>query len=265
MTISGEITFASAVRIQARVVGALILRELHTRFGRHNIGYLWAILEPMLLAVTVTSIHFGLNARLPFRMDTAPFWITGYTPWILFRSTILRASGAVESNRGLLYHRMVTLLDVMLARALLEAAVTTFALFLLLGGAVALGLGGLPARPILMFAGMGFLLWLGFGLSLLNCAACAISPLAERLVDPFMYLMLPFSGVFYLIEWIPRPYQDYLRLFPTTQMIEMVREGQFANFDSSYIDPLYLIAWCMAATLLGLLALRVIRPKINLE
>ena len=40
-------SFASALATQFRVIGALILRELHTRYGRENIGYLWMIGEPM--------------------------------------------------------------------------------------------------------------------------------------------------------------------------------------------------------------------------
>ena len=39
----------AALRVQSNVVGALILRELHTRFGRENIGYLWIFAEPLLL------------------------------------------------------------------------------------------------------------------------------------------------------------------------------------------------------------------------
>ena len=27
--------------LQADVIGALVLRELHSRFGRNNVGYLW--------------------------------------------------------------------------------------------------------------------------------------------------------------------------------------------------------------------------------
>jgi ABC-type polysaccharide/polyol phosphate export permease len=33
--------------IQVRVIGALMLRELTTRFGRENIGFLWIMVEPM--------------------------------------------------------------------------------------------------------------------------------------------------------------------------------------------------------------------------
>jgi capsular polysaccharide transport system permease protein len=29
--------------IQARVVGALVMREIITRYGRHNIGFMWVL------------------------------------------------------------------------------------------------------------------------------------------------------------------------------------------------------------------------------
>ena len=45
------------LRIQARVIGALMMREVHTRYGRENIGYLWLILEPMFLATAVGLLH----------------------------------------------------------------------------------------------------------------------------------------------------------------------------------------------------------------
>jgi ABC-2 type transport system permease protein/capsular polysaccharide transport system permease protein len=34
--------------IQRRVIGALLMREVITRFGRHNIGFLWLFVEPMI-------------------------------------------------------------------------------------------------------------------------------------------------------------------------------------------------------------------------
>ena len=40
-------------RIQRRVVGALMIRELVTRFGRENIGFLWIMAEPLLFTVLV--------------------------------------------------------------------------------------------------------------------------------------------------------------------------------------------------------------------
>ena len=48
-----------ALGVQMNVIGALIMRELHTRFGRDNIGYLWVFAEPMLLAIAVAAMHAG--------------------------------------------------------------------------------------------------------------------------------------------------------------------------------------------------------------
>ena len=41
-------SIAAAFRLQLTVIWALILRELHTRYGRENIGFLWVVGEPIL-------------------------------------------------------------------------------------------------------------------------------------------------------------------------------------------------------------------------
>jgi capsular polysaccharide transport system permease protein len=46
-------SLAQGWRIQTRVIQALIIRELTTRFGRENIGFLWVMAEPLLFAVLV--------------------------------------------------------------------------------------------------------------------------------------------------------------------------------------------------------------------
>ena len=40
-----------SLAIQSRIVRALLLREILTRFGRHNIGFLWLFVEPMLFTL----------------------------------------------------------------------------------------------------------------------------------------------------------------------------------------------------------------------
>jgi capsular polysaccharide transport system permease protein len=256
-----------AVATQKRVIGALMMRELHTKFGRHNVGYLWAVLEPMLLAVGVTAIHLtsSMSHRLPFDMESAPFWITGYTSFIMLRSIILNAMGAIQGNRGLLYHRVVTLQDVMIARSLLDGAMTVFALCLLLGAAAAIGMGHLPERPILMLSGLLLLLWLSLGFSMLIAALSEWSHTFERLVHPVIYLMMPVSGAFFLLEWLPTRYAEILCWVPLVQIMEMIREGEWENFDSIYINPVYIVAWCMVGTVSGLVALRVLRRNMEIE
>ena len=42
--------------MQGRVLGALLIREVITRYGRHNIGFLWLFVEPMLFTLGVTAL-----------------------------------------------------------------------------------------------------------------------------------------------------------------------------------------------------------------
>ena len=105
---SGSLSFGFA--IQLRVIGAVLMREIHTRFGRDNIGYLWMFAEPMLLSIAITSIHYLLHVHTALGMEIAPFYLCGYTPFLMFRSIVNRATATIQSNRSLMYHRQVTLL-----------------------------------------------------------------------------------------------------------------------------------------------------------
>jgi capsular polysaccharide transport system permease protein len=260
----GSSSLSSSLNIQKRVVGALIMREIHTRFGRNNIGYLWIVVEPMLLAIAVTLIHVKLQTRMPHGIYGASFWIVGYTPWCLFRSIVFRAEAAIDANRALFYHRNVTILDVHLARAVLDGGAVTFAMCILLFGAWILGDGNIPERPLLMIAGLVLLWVMAIGLGLIYSACAEMTTMAERFMHPFMYLILPFTGIFFMLQWMPTEYVNAMLWVPIPHVIELIREGQFAAYESPYIDIPYVLGWCLGLNLVGLLALRSIRHKIHL-
>jgi capsular polysaccharide transport system permease protein len=255
----------AAAAVQLRVIGAIMMRELHTRFGRNNIGYLWLILEPMMLAAGVTVFHILSNMHLPYGMRPAPFYSSGYTCFIMFRGCILRSGPVLEANRALLYHRQITIFDLVFARCLLEAAATMFAMVLILAIWAALGVGNLPDRPLLLLLGMGLMFVFSLGPAMLNCAGCEWSQTVDRFVHPALYLMLPISGMFTIFEWIPPSFRSYMLWFPLPHILELVREGQFGNFNSPYVDVPYVLAWSGGLILLGFLALRVIRRHVEIE
>ena len=59
----GNNTFLASLRIQWRVIRALLMREVITRFGRENVGVLWLIGEPALFTLGVSALWSaaGLN------------------------------------------------------------------------------------------------------------------------------------------------------------------------------------------------------------
>lgn len=259
-------TFLRGLRVQANVVGALIMRELHTRYGRENIGYLWMVLEPMTLAVAVSSLHImQKNTVFGSDIQPVPFTIVGYCVFIIFRQIVSRSEGVLEANAPLLYHRMVSVFDMVFARTLLESAGVITTLVILLGFAAALGLGHPPARPLALMAGVALMVWLSFAFSMIVCAMTNENRLAGRLVHPVLYILMPLSGGFFRLQWLPQPYRSWIGWSPMAQIFELVRYGQFHSTTDVYVHPVYIIGWCMVLTYIGLISIKIVRRHVQLR
>ncbi|WP_343040009.1 ABC transporter permease [Sphingomonas piscis] len=147
-----------------RVLGALLLRELLTRYGRNNIGFLWLFVEPMLFVAVVSVIWSYMRHVTGSAIPIAAFALTGYSSILLWRNMPSRCIGALRGNKSLLYHRQVTLLDVYISRVLLEGlAVTTCFASL---GIIFYAMGWIPAPEDMLEVLGGWLLlaWFGVGL-----------------------------------------------------------------------------------------------------
>jgi ABC-2 type transport system permease protein/capsular polysaccharide transport system permease protein len=103
-----------SLAIQRRVVWALTLREMLTRFGRHNIGFLWLFVEPMLFTLGVTALWTATKAVHGSDLPIVAFAVTGYSSVLLWRNMPSRCINAVTPNLSLLYHRNVRPLDIYL-------------------------------------------------------------------------------------------------------------------------------------------------------
>lgn len=262
---TGDRGFWRGLKVQGDVIGALLMRELHTRYGRDNIGYLWIFMEPMTLAASVALLHVGGGSPHGMTIHPVPFAILGYTIFIMFRGMVTRAEGALESNMPLLYHRRVTIFDMMFSRALLEGAGTFVTYAVLTGFVVLLGLTTFPARPFELLLGVILMFWFAFGMSLLICAWTHDNRLVGRFVHPITYILMPLSGAFYQLSWIPEPYRSWLTWFPLTLIFELLRYGQFHAARDTYVDIPYVVGWCLLLTYAGLVSIRVTRRRIHLH
>lgn len=261
---TGDLGFWRGLQVQGNVIGALLMRELHTRYGRENVGYLWIFLEPMTLAAAVASLHVGGGSH-GATINPVAFAMLGYTVFLMFRGMVSRAEGTLEANMPLLYHRRVTIFDMMLARALLEGASTIVTYIVLMGFVISIGLTKLPDRPLELITGMFLMFWFSFSLSLLICAWTHDNRLVARLVHPVTYILMPLSGGFYQLIWIPEPYRTWLSYFPMTIIYELLRYGQFHAAEDTYVDIPYVVGWCLLLTYGGLVFIRAIRRHIHLH
>lgn len=255
-------TLRTGFRVQIRVIGALMLRELHTRYGRENIGYLWLILEPMLLATAIGLLHARSASHFGSDVKPVPLALIGYCNFMTFRSIFNRAEGAIEGNLPLMYHRTISIFDILAARSILEAAGTWLAFAILIGLATVVGIANPPERPLFLALGMLLMLLFSFSLSMVICGATHENRALGRLTHPVSYLMLPLSGAFFSMDFVPSSIRELLLWIPLAHIFEILRYGWFKSATLEYVDWLYLTGWIVFPFLGGLLALSVVRKKI---
>lgn len=259
-------SLARGALVQWQVVHALVLRETRTRFGAHQLGYLWALLEPLMWVATFGAMYAFAHRKVPGDMSLVGFLGTGIVTYSLFQSCATRAGEAINGNRALLFYPQVHPLDLIYARGVLEAA-TFGAVFLVIMGGEALYLQQLPAVDDLFVVIMGLLLaaLLGTSLGLVLCMLGELSGAVQRLRTPLMRPLFWASGLFFTLADTPVEAQGYLLANPVLHLVEAVRDGWFTTYRSEAASLGYVGAWILGLASLGLALERVVRRRLELS
>lgn len=258
-------TIPTALQVQLRVIGALLLREVITRYGRHNIGFLWLFVEPMLFTLGVTALWSlaGLHRASP--IPIVAFGLTGYSSVLLWRNMPARCIQAIEPNLALMYHRNVRVFDLFAARLVLEVAGATTSFLVL--GILYLSLGWVDAPQDILKVLLGWLLlaWFGAALAVFMGSVAARSELVEKLWHPAQYLLFPMSGAAFMVEWLPKSLQQAILWLPMVHGVELLRDGYFGSTVPTHYDVGYMAACCLVLTALGLAQERIVSRQVTPE
>ncbi len=245
-------SFMRSLAIQRRVIGALLMREVITRFGRDNLGVLWLVGEPMLFTMGVAGLWAAAGMNHGAGIPIVAFAITGYSSVLVWRNTVNRCSMAIQANLNLLYHRNVRTIDVIFTRIVLEVAGASGSFILLSAFFMAIEWLSTPVDLLQVLLGWLMLVWFGASLALTMGALTSYSHLVERLWHPAAYLLFPLSGAPFMVEWLPPAFQKTVLLLPMVHGVEMVREGFFGNTVRTHYDVAYMATCCLLLTLTGL-------------
>jgi capsular polysaccharide transport system permease protein len=250
--------------IQLQVVYALLLRETKTRFGESHLGYLWAIVQPLLWIAMFVALYELLGRMAPPGMSIVGFLATGIVTYALFRETASRCLSAINSNKGLLFYPQVRPLDLVAARALLETTTQLIVMGIIMTG-LALYVGKFAIDSLLEIAlGMGLAAGLGTSLGLICCGLSVFSRSVERLFPALLRPLFWLSAIFHPVESVPNAFRDILLINPVTHAIELVRQGWFPGYYARHVDPWYPAAWVLVLAFFGLSLERVARRRIEL-
>lgn len=253
---AAQTSFLQSFAIQRRVIRALLLRELITRFGRENLGVLWLVVEPMVFTLGVAAFWSATGANHGSNLPIVAFAITGYSSVLMWRNTVSRCAGGVRENSNLLYHRNVRVMDVYATRILLEAggATASFAALTLIFAATESI--QLPIDPLSVVAGWAMLAWFGAALAIVVGSAATFSHLVDRIWHPASYLLFPLSGAAFMVDWLPPAGREVVLLLPMVHAVELIREGFFGHVVRTHYDMTYMAAFNLVLTFVGLCIMR---------
>jgi ABC-type polysaccharide/polyol phosphate export permease len=251
--------------VQKRVIGALLMREILTRYGRHNIGFLWLFAEPMTFTLAIALLWSQLRAVHGSDLPIVAFALAGYSSVLLWRNMPSRCIKAIEPNAALMYHRNVTVLDIYISRTLLEAFGATISFAVLSLVFISLEMIKPPEDLLKVTLAWSLLAWFGFALAILVGAYTEAYPALEKLWSPVSYIMFPLSGAAFMVDTFSPELQQKILWIPMVHGVELLRDGYFGSKIHSHYDVFYLLMWCVVLSVLGLAKVRVISRNITAE
>ena len=258
-----QLKVTEAIRTMGRVIFALMLRETKTRYGRLQIGYIWALLEPILVVTVISLVFNYLRMRNTPGMPLFQFLITGFIPFMLFRDIVTQTMTGIRRNLQLLYFPQVQIIDCFTARTLLELSTTLIVFPALVLLVMYSGVEEVIIQdPLGIFMGLIMVTIYGFAIGVGLGALVPLFPSLQILVQSIYLRPLFFlSGVFFTVEMIPEEARPYAVLNPMLQLIEIIRSSYFVTYDTKYVDYNYLNATILITLLIGLLLQRAFRKQ----
>ena len=172
---------AASLRATARCVGAMMLREMATTYGRAPGGYAWSVIQPTAV-IALLSLAFSVVFAAPPLGDSFPlFFASAYLPYMLFQDISSKLSRAVPFSRPLLAYPTVSFIDVILARFTLNLLTHVAVFVLVICGILILLDPRAELEPAGMASALGMTAALALGVGTLNCYLTLAFPVWDRL------------------------------------------------------------------------------------
>jgi capsular polysaccharide transport system permease protein len=221
--------FAKALRVQFRVIGAIIVRELGSRHGGDAVGTFWLLVEPIFITLVIVVLHVAGGTTVLQSVPIIVILLTGYVPHLMYRHSGLAGFAALNANSGLLYHRQVHFLDLVLARLLVEIITVLIGFTAVYLGFYAFGQIALPHSLGYIYLGWFYHIWFIVVVCFFFTGGSLKWPILRRLFLPLALAMLFPYGAFFMLSWIPTTTRYYLLFFPPANATEIMRYGYFGD------------------------------------
>jgi len=253
--------FIQAFSLQRKVIAALILREVTSRYANTKLGFFWALFEPFAHIAVFMSIFTAINRPAPVGDSIGLFILTGIIPWQLYTNTVNTVMSAVSGNKALLGYPQVMPLDIVIARVLLEFATIFMVMLIFLGVALFFGFNIKIDNFLDMLTISGIIILLAMGVGFINTTIIEFFPSYRSIYNALSMPLYFGSGIFFTMDFFSSDALQFLAYNPMLNLIEWFRDAFYTEFSSNLFDREYAITVAFVVFGLGLLLERLMRKR----
>lgn len=134
MSIFDEKPLGYALKENARVISALVVRNAITRFSKSRFGFIWILSEPAAYVGIFLAIHTFVKSQVPFGDNAALFILAGVFGFRMTPGISRKTERAIIGNQPMLAYPPIRPLDTIVATFLLEATIWIMICALFMGG-----------------------------------------------------------------------------------------------------------------------------------
>jgi ABC-2 type transport system permease protein len=222
----GVLARPEALWQRRRAVRLLVARDLKVRYASSALGYLWSVLEPLMLAGIYWFIFTQVFSRDVGLEPYIVFLLAGLLPWTWFNGAVIDGSRALLTEARLVRStnvpREIWVLRVVLSKGV-EVLLSLPVLFLFaLVYSARLDWHLLLLVPAVLLEAV-----LVLGVGLLLAPLVVLVRDLERVVRIALRLGFYASPVIFRVSDVPEPWDALFALNPLSGPFELVRAGFF--------------------------------------
>ena len=245
-----------AVWKRRRAVKLLVSRDLKVRYASSALGYLWSVLEPLLLAGIYWFIFTQIFTRTVGAEPYIVFLLAGLLPWTWFNGAVTDAARALHTEAKLVRStnvpREVWVIRVVLSKGVeFLLSLPVLFLFALIYSAQ------VDWQLVLLIPGVLLMAILVLGIGLLLAPLVVLVRDLERIVRIALRLGFYASPVIFAVQDVPEPWDAAFAFNPLAGIFELCRAGFFPGaVDWGHVGlsvavsvGLLVAGWCVFARL----------------
>ena len=202
------------------VLRQLVQQHLTLRYRRTALGYIWTLINPILM-MSVTAVIFATLFKIELK-TYAVFLFAGMIPWNCFSSAIIQSSAAYTNNEGLIKKiylpKSLFPMSVTIA-VLVESAISFFALFviiLVIGGKLSWALLFIPVAFVLLF-------FFTFGIALIIAISTVFLRDLQYIMTVVMQALFFLTPIMYKKDMLGGNIAWLVKMNPIAPFIELFR------------------------------------------